>query len=543
MYKVSVEKMNEIRKCNNEYIRKENNIYNCRINMKLLYHYHIPKYGYCLYNFNNINNNLSNGYIIVNLNDILSIKSLNEILNTNNKTNSYINIDLGSNIGLFNILNSYRENNFQVIYYLSIYNVIKYNTSEDKYIKDNLITKCNNLYNILIKYIPDINILISYQFDKFYIRNSYYNEFIDSYIKSNTKYLSVNYENNKYLVGKEYNIDIVNIHRYVNNNFLACYKNNFIFVSINNLLKNKYIINELPNELNIPNSKLSFNKASDILNIIPEKITNTLLNNKNGYINEKISLMTYVSRYYNNINISLKENNDNIFNFFKDTIRKLNNTVIIGANLDYIYDINIINGLQNIIISINKDNKDVNLEGSKSILDIVQSFSINKIKKINLINVKDEKISNTLLETINNNIVKDAYNILVNTNLTKKKFETIYKYLLNNMNCSNVYYDFEINKRLRLALGYNTYYKNFNTANNISATYKYKFNRDKYYKLRNFIKYVNNYSISNNDEVNKCCTCCKCLDKYEINYYKVKYLPYLDDYSTKIEELDFGLFL
>lgn len=647
--KYSIKKSSIYKKYDNK-----NNIYDFNINMMKLYHYQIPKYGYCLYNFNNIKSELSDGYIIVNLNDILSIKSLNNILNQDD----YIDIqtELVNNSTLISSINKYTSNNYQVVYYLSIYNIIKKYGNTDTIFKENLITKCNILFDILNNYITNLNVLISYQFDKFYIRNEYFNEFINSYIKSNVKYLSINYDANKFFIGQYYELDIKNIHRYVNNNFLSCYKNNFNFISfkdvlINNNSNNLQLSKSLQSSINSHffeehqqdnkdnniSEKTRYYNRKKSNNNISKKTNNTnnysnnqtninynkkkqndnseqykQYNNFNGYndnsnvrmfcfanydindnltkleINpvsnisavvsrlnssstsptlslnnsfssslnlfnksvydyndEKLNLLNDVSDYLKNLSINLSENNDTMKMFFESTISKTNDTVIIGANLDYNYDTIILENIKNIILS---QKKKSDLKQYKTIYDFIQSPTIMiNSKKINIINVKSNEITKTLLETIKFNIVKNCVNILVNINLTKDKFKKINKYLLNYYDCSNIYYDFEINKRLRLTLANHTYYKKFSDNNTISSKNKYHNNKNNYYQFRNYIKFVNNYQIisdnfNNDNDIDKCCKCCKCIEKYDINYYEVKYLPYIEDLEL-LSELDFHLFL
>jgi hypothetical protein len=635
MLKINLKTINEINNKskldNRKY--KGNNIYNFKVNMPMLYHYTIPKYGYCYYNFDNVKSDLSNGYIVVNLNDILSYKALSLSLNRNNSDADNIELkgELANilNIALFNTLDKYRNNNYQIIYYLSIHNMLKKYGNTDNEIKANLTNKCNKLYEILNKAIPNLNILISYQYDRFYIRNEYFNDFINSYIKTNVKYLSVNYEVNKFLVGKYYELDMKNVYRYVNNNFLSCYKNNLNFISIKSLLNNNTIINSCNSSDNITNNTstnntinnsnnpftfkmnsdngfikassvniLDINEVSNISgNTTPNKSCansrnnsftnlNSLMKQTNNqaytnnqvcinnqvYIEDKIKLMTDVSEYKSILNTRLNENMKQITDFFVNTLTDCTNTVIIGANLDYIYDSIIIENLKSLILSLNnsgsgnsmnksaiiKGSDDIGNSVSKLILDVIKTYSSNNVKKINLINVKGDEVSLTLLEAIKNNIVKDAYNILVNTELTRDKFEKIYKYLATKINsCSNIYYDFEINKRLRLALGINKYYENFTIVNSISSVGKYNNNRVRYAKFKDFMKYVNNYTINNsntksdnssnpnnnsNNEEAKCCKCCKCRDMYDINYYPVQYLPYLENIKM-LNDIELDLFL
>jgi hypothetical protein len=554
-----------------------NNIYKTKINMiPKLYHYHIPRYGYCLYNFDNIKGELSTGYIIINLNDIISYKSMNTLLN--GEITKPIEEELSTKLELFNIISKYNCNNYQIVYYISIYNMLKKYGNTDEIIKKRIIDKCNIFYELASRYIPELNLLISYQYDHFYIRNKYFNEFINSYITSNVKYLSVNYESNKFLIGKYYKLDIANIHKYKNNNFISCYKNNLNFIAINDLLNNNKIITEVNNTFTNPvlftfnmvndfisAANLSKNNESKCLDInevsnITEPTTpiNTLsmnnlscMNYKN-YKEERYKLINDVNNYIRTLNNKLNENMESITTFFTDTLSECDGTIIIGANLDYIYDDIIITNFKKLILSLGRKeiekHKDEVIDANKTILDVIKSYTNTIIiKKINIINIKSADITKTLLETIKLNIVKGAYNILVNTELTRNNFEKIYKYIANSITgkVSNIYYDFEINKFLRLSLGYDTYYNNFSTSNNISSIGRYNNNRIKYIKLRNFIKYVNEYKANNNKQDtkdNKCCNCCKCSPKNNINYYQVKYLPYLEDISI-LSNIDFSIFL
>jgi hypothetical protein len=517
----------------NTNLKLVDNIYKKTMHVKKhLYHYHIPKYGYCLYNFDNIKSDTAYGYIIINLNDILSYQSISTLINTNNT--KLVEKELSHNLGLFNTINKYSEENYKIVYYLSIYSMLKKYGNNDDIIKTYIINKCNLLTGLLHRFIPSLNIIISYQFDQFYIRNTYYTEFIDSYIKNNVNYIAVNYDNNKFLVGKYYKLDVENIHKYINNNFLACYKNGLHFVSIRDILNNKKGLSN-----NLTGVTLDLTECENISDII-SKVKLPV------YKNEHYKLSGEVYNYTHKLNEELNKYMNDIEIFFKNTINDCGGTVIIGANLDYNYDDIIINNLQEIILSLGKEEVKTQqagtFSGNKTILEIINSYSkkIN-IKKINIINVSGKEISRTLLETTKANIIRGAYNILVNINLTSNMFDEIYKYIANNMdyNCSNVYYDFEINKRLRLALGYHTYYKNFIEYNNISSNCKYNTNRIMYAKLRNFIRYVNSYTIKKDLEKKEYCICQK---KHNINYHKIQYLPYLADITT-LKDIDFSLFL
>jgi hypothetical protein len=509
------------------------NIYKKMQVKKYLYHYHIPKYGYCLYNFDNIKSETAYGYIIINLNDILPYYSIIELLN-NGKTKLVESV-LSKNLACFNTISKYSEENYKIVYYLSISNMLKKYGNNDDIIKKNIINKCNLLTELLNRFIPELNLIISYQFDKFHIRNTYYTEFIDSYIKNNVKYIAVNYDNNKFLVGKYYKLDLENIHKYINNNFLACYKNNLHFVEINNILNNSESLNNNLIGITLDLETESINISDIISNV-----------NLPVYKDEQYKLSAEVYNYKYKLNDELNKYMKDIELFFKNTINDCSGTVIIGANLDYNYDDIIISNLHEIILSLGKEKvkqqNNINFSGNKTILEIINSYSTGKINinKINIINVSGKEINKTLLETTKANIIRGAYNILVNINLTSNMFDEIYKYIVNNTdyNCSNIYYDFEINKRLRLSLGYHIYYKNFIEYNNISSNCKYNTNWFMYAKLRNFIKYVNNYTIKDLEKKDYCI----CQKKHNINYYKIQYLPYLADINF-LKDIDHSLFL
>ena len=105
------------------------------------------------------------------------------------------------------------------------------------------------------------------------------------------------------------------------------------------------------------------------------------------------------------------------------------------------------------------------------------------------------------------------------------------------------FYNFEINERLRLALAFNNYYKEFANLNVISKKQKYSNNKKLYIKLRKFIKFVNTYKITENKHNTNCCRCCKCNKKYLINEYQIKYIPYLENLEKIMKETEFDLFL
>lgn len=552
-----------------------------------LYHYQMPRYGYCFYNFDNIKlNNSSNGYIILNLNNILSIDNLKKIY----KYNDLNLTDLIKYTNLFKKLNYLNKYNYHVICYLSIYNVIKYfNYESDDIIKKYIYNISIILTNEINKYLEYLNILISYQFDKFNIRNTYFNTFIDEQIKYNSYYISTNYENNKYLMGNYHQLDTKNIYRHINNNFLSCYKNNLNFINIMDFICNPidkiFNINnlhnlntnntnnkintydtELYNNYDIINDKLiKFKKSSHTIhdnrndNYINHKKNDNICNNIislhnfNNNIQSKLSnnIPTPLLNNYNQYKIKLKENNDNyintliskleksktdIGNFIKIKIKKHYNynTLLIGLNLDLTYDEFIIKQFNNLInnnLNINKNNtnkKNNNNKETNKILDLIRFMGSN-IDNINNINIIDYNI-NDGIDTIFNKIKKNHINLLPNIYLTYYKFSNIFKYIKNIYKyVDNIFFDFELNKHLRISLALNTYYNFFSMNNIISKKNKYNINYSNYDKLRKFIIYVNQYKSNSTLSINNCCECCKCIDKYIINYYQFKYLPYIDD--------------
>lgn len=571
---------------------------NDKMSKQQLYHYHIPKYGYCFYNFNNINEINTNGFIIVNLNDYIDNNALRSYLykkNNVSKTSNHkdgttisylaeINNSLMNNKEVFKQINNL-SNKYQIVFYLQVYNML-YITINDEANKLRYNVKFNEIYDLLKKYVnkKNQNILISYQFDKFNIRNTYTVKFIDDYIKSKAQYISVNYEQSKFLVGKYYKLDKDNIHRYVNNNFLFCYKNNLKFINSNNITNyfkdyELHSMNDFNDKKYIHNSNVEtlaheFKSVSEYLNKFSEnhKYNNEIIdydevcNNTNdtmihNYSNDKNAMHALVTQMKCTLDVELKSCRDDIAEFFKETINNhAAETVLIGMNLDFTYDTTIYKELMVLLNTFklnnnSKTDKKIENTGNNATID-ASTLNLNGSGMMNIINIMagnvkipnfimltddmlvDYDINNTNMDSIFSKVIKGKYNVFINTGLTPDKFEQIVKHVSGRMrNTDNIYFDYEINKRLRLSLALNTYYENFVVVNGISKNNKYLTNRNNYTKLREYIKYVNQYTI-HDKLITRCCTCCACTHEHIINYYEFKYLPYLSDKQIKSLELD-----
>lgn len=510
---------------------KRTKLKNSEINIKMskLYHYQLPKHGYCFYNFNNILTDVSNGYIIVNLNDIIYPKDLQELFNSdqnieninyffNNKKKNVLysmkkSLEYWSKV--YNYLNMYQSQDYQVIYYLSIYKFIKLENN-DEASKDTIIKKCNDIINVIQEYISRLNIMISYQYDNFHLKRTYFNEFINNYIKSKMNYLSVNFENNKYLVGKSNDIIIDNNFTNKNNNLVSCYKNEFQFICMN-AIKNINIFNN-HDQIKLPEKKL-------------KSLVSKLYESKVSALKENSS------EFKGKLFEAIMRQNTNIKNFFQAVFNLHNSseTKIYGFNLDLNLDYHIIESLKTLV----KNNNNTNIQeinnSSNFAMNIVSIFN-NKSNNINLIDFNN--INNTSLKNLNEIqklINKTSINVILGTNLTIRNFKNIISFFKNKFEFDNIYFDFDINKRVRISLAYKSYFYKFTENNLISNKKKYENNKKKYDKLIKFINYVN--SKKDNDGINdEFCNC-----NNNLNYYKVGDLPFFDNKDAVIK-YDYDLF-
>ena len=517
-----------------------NNNSGININTMPLNHYQCSKQGYCFYNFNSIKEDVSNGFCIVNLNDIFSYDILDNYFN---KNKTYISDIIIKKIDIINNITNFSNNNkFHIVYYLSIHNILNEDNIEffDLY-KKSLQNKCDNLYKIIGNFINKFNLLISYQYDKFYIRNKYYIEFINNYIKSNVKYISTSYDNNRYLIGRFHKIDFANIYKFQNNNFLACYQNNLKFININDKDYDIQMNTTLPAFLK--GTILGVNSSID------NKSFNRFRSNYTELINKMNSKRDdFVER--------LKENlyacQDKLEKHITNIIKKHNDyTILIGLNLDNVFDNTIVQNFFEILTNL-KDNDE--LSNNKPIISkpnmisiqfpLMQIFS----KKINLITINNiNNLSEVFLEVINKKIIDNNYNILVNAGLTEEKFKQIINYLSknNNTKINNIFINYNLNNDIRLSAAYNTYFTKFRETNQLfnDSKSKYKDNKKLYKNLKKYeaqIKNYNNKTIDNKN--NNCCDCCNCRNKNKINSYEIKYLPYIKNVDDFLDKIEFNIF-
>jgi len=128
-------------------------------------------------------------------------------------------------------------------------------------------------------------------------------------------------------------------------------------------------------------------------------------------------------------------------------------------------------------------------------------------------------------------------NVLRGSALTYDLFANIASHVVDNKtNPNNIqarFFNFQINTRLRLALGYHAYQRQLcktlseSSMPTVESSYLY-------YRFQKWIKWVkDSYSATHNTDVcsniddMECCQCCKCVSKRDIQYYTIGYLPLL----------------
>lgn len=507
---------------NNLINNKLDNLDNILVNN--LYYYSCQITGNIILNFDNINTNLSNGYIIVNLNDILMRDALYNYLNYNDLSMIIQNIE--KNINLINKINELNNLNYQVIYYLSIVNIIKYYIYKD--IKLNILNKCQVIYNLLNNYIDKFNIMILFEYNKFNLRMNYFNVFIDNYIKNNIQYISLSYNNNKYLIGKFNHLDIKNIYKKINDNFLCCYRTKLKFISFDNLLNNLFKLNDNYNLSGYisPINKLSEDKKASLssLNSILQKYSN-------NYLREIKILNDEYLNYYDLLNHNIDKYNDSIKEYITNILINHNKKgkILLGLNLHYIYD-NIM--LTNILDLLNE----------LLINNIINSSKLNiHIINIDLLSIINDQLLSKDINTILNFISDNKLVILTGLKLNFKLFENIFK-SCSDFNLDNIYFNFDINLRLRYSLSLYSYFDNILSLDKITDNIL-KNNDELYKNLISYHKLITNNNRNTNITNNKsnCCNCCNCQIRYNINKYDIKYIPYFHNID-QIQIIDLNTF-
>lgn len=512
---------------NNVQVDMENNSKNS-INMDniKLYHYQLPKSGYCFYNFEGVSLDDSlAGYIIVNLNDVFYPSNLKKFFYSSTEDERVLNYNLNYYKSFFKNIETFKNKKYEIIYYLSATNYIDFSKDMDESIKNNLTRKCKKLYkHITTNYVDNINILISYQNDKFDIRCKNFNEFIDNYLKYRKKYISINYENNKYLIGYSGKIDIKNINSYKNVNFLSCFVNGFKMIDIN-------VFKE--------------SKSEYVFKYIENKQYKDFVEQFKGNHAE----------FKNTVIESLNHNRDNLSKFFNTAINKHtkgNNFMVIGLNLDYKYDKKVLDNMKLIFPSF-KENLNKKKGGGFEfmMLSNFMSSTDNIVKrKIEIMDYenKSNNIEDYILKMMESDIL-----IITGLSLTEEKLRTLTDEMLEyedaveliaGNKADRIFFNFTLNKTFRSVLAISQYYENFKDDNGITNKNKHKYrnNINNYNKLLKFLNIIKNRDTSTNKKRKPMVKKCKCFQSDDVYSYDFKYIPFITKKNTEsLSEMEWDL--
>lgn len=141
---------------------------------------------------------------------------------------------------------------------------------------------------------------------------------------------------------------------------------------------------------------------------------------------------------------------------------------------------------------------------------------------------------------------KRHINVLRGSALTFELFTDLANHIIHNNKYPSAiqarYFDFQINKTLRLALGYRAYlhllYKILKKSDMPTVETSYLYFR--YQQWCRWVKSSSDISSSDNKllDANTCCQCCKCVSQRNIQYYTFGHLPILNNDLLKSIEWD-----